>query len=124
MEVKVADGEAKRDGCGVRAEYKGKSFPILLSEGQFSLVDTQPAKDLNDCRSYEDAWLWHMCDEYERMMVGSDTEMIGLMSNKEIFLQQCKYCQLRIPDGLIGQWKMLNWNHMEEINKWNFDEGG
>ncbi len=42
-------------------------------------------------------------------------EMIGLLSNREIAFQHCSYCQAKIPDGLIGQWKMLNWKIIDKI---------
>jgi hypothetical protein len=122
MVKKIPDGPiAQRDGCSVKAEYKGKEFKVLLSDGMFQLVDTTTMT--GDIRSYEDAWVWHMCDDYEReMVVAGATNIIGLMSNKEMYRQQCQYCQARIPDGMIGQFKMLNWEHRDEISNWEFKD--
>ena len=93
-------------------EYYGTKLKVLLSDGGFQLVDTT---SLDGYKAYHSIWIWHMCDEYERYMVKAKTTPIGLMSNTEIARQRCKYCDLRIPDGMIGQFKMMNWEYIDEI---------
>jgi hypothetical protein len=123
MEVEIPEGPVSRDGCGVKAEYQGKRLTILLSDGAFQLVDTHPVQDsVTQVRNYENAWIYHLCDAYERHMTTATSVAIGLMSNREIHGEECKYCGLRIPAGLIGQWKMLNWQHAGEIAAWDFSE--
>jgi hypothetical protein len=120
--VEIPDGPVERDGCGVKAEYKGKNLKVLLSDGAFQLVDTHPVQEHSTPRNYEDAWIYHLCDAYERHMAGVTSISIGLMSNRELYCEECKYCGLKIPAGMIGQWKMLNWQHRDEIAGWKFDE--
>jgi hypothetical protein len=120
MVVHVPDGDGWRGEDVLKAEYKGKYFEVLLTEGKFQLIDTTGIKDLHTLARYEDAWIYHLCDEYERHMTDAKAALVGLLSNKEICHQECKYCGARIPDGLIGQWKMLNWKHMEEISRWDY----
>jgi hypothetical protein len=122
MEVEIPDDPAGRDGCGVKAEYKGKTLKVLLSDGAFQLVDTHPVQETKTPRNYENAWIYHLCDAYERHMTTATSVPIGLMSNRELHSEECKYCGLQIPAGLIGQWKMLNWAHAGEIAAWDFSE--
>ncbi len=124
MVVTTPKGTASRNGSVMKPEYRGKEFTVLLTDGPFHLIDTSPAR--TGAARYEDAWIWHMCDEYPRRRDesegGSDT--IGLLSNKEMYKQRCEYCGSLIPDGMIGQWKMLNWNRTAEIEAWDTQYGG
>ena len=96
----------------LKKEYAGREFEILLHDSGFSLVDTTPVGQKYG--PYSDVWIWHLCDDYMDTRKPTDfAEGVGLLSNQELYSEKCNYCQLRIPQGMIAAWKMMNWHNGE-----------
>ncbi len=96
-------------------EYKGKKFEVLHDEGGFQLVETA-GSSTEVKRQVGDSWVFHLCEDYERAL--PETTRIGLLSDNELWREQCTYCQLRVPEGLMALWKMMNWEKAGRMSTW------
>ena len=99
-----------------KPEYNGKAFEVLHDEGEFQLVETVNHQDQGINRMGGDSWVFHLCGEYQRALPTS--QPIGLLSDNELWRGQCAYCQLRVPEGLMALWKMMNWEKAGRMSTW------